>query len=296
MTTRKKTNRSVRKTSRGHQKSLSGKILPPLDVRSTDDLANFKKRIMKGPITIVMVYADWCSHCHEMRPHFDAAAKSVNRSMQAVSVNETMLDKVNQTINESINKNAKSIEVEGYPSILLVDNQGNKVSDINPVRDTAVMTKVMTEPVTPPEEPEVESLPVKNAGSATGTDGSAKGTDGSATDTFGSANQLMNSYVGEDKLLGSIASSIKPNRASNLKNNTDAIAPVLPSNSNRDLTGVKQNKGIVGGSLFGAISQSAYTLAPAAVLLATAATIMSRKRTRKSHKKGKKKSATRRRM
>jgi len=292
MTTRKKTNRRVRKTSRGHQQSISGKILPPLDVRSSTSLNEFKKRILSGPITIVMVYADWCGHCHEMRPHFDAAAKSSNRSMQAITVNETMLDKVNESINNSINHNAKPIEVEGYPSILLVDNQGNKVSDINAVKDTNVMTKVMSEPVS--NTSNASSKKVNNA-----KEGAVNG-EGLISNEV--QNNVLNSYVGEDKLLGSVA-SIKPNNKSNLKMNKGAIIPVSPSNVNHDLISNEKKQGVVGGSLYGAIAQSAYTLAPAAILLATAATMMNRhkKGTRKVKRvlrsaKGKKKSASRRRV
>lgn len=285
-TQKKSPNRKARKTARGHQKSLSGKILPPLDVRSSSSLAQFKKRILSGPVTIVMVYADWCGHCHEMRPHFDAAAKTPNRSMQAISVNETMLDQVNQTINSSINKNAKSIDVEGYPSILIVDNQGNKVTDINAVHDTNVMKKVMSQPVNSTnaikktfdagesEEPSVQ--PVQN----------------------NTAKNPLNSYVGEDKLLGSVASSIRPNRPSNLKENKNEIAPVSPSNPKNDIAS-QQKQGIVGGSLFGILSQSAYTLAPAAVLLATAAAVMNKRKSKKAYKKSKKaskKTMKRRRM
>lgn len=142
----RKTNRyigSSKRTVRRHRTSVSGKIMPPLDVRSTKHLKDFEKRIKAGPLTIVLVYADWCGHCHTMMPHFDAAAKSPNRSIQAVKVNEQMLSNVNSTINKSINKSAKSLNVEGYPSIIVVDKKGNEVTQMEPVRNTETMTKVM---------------------------------------------------------------------------------------------------------------------------------------------------------
>ncbi len=133
----------MRKTARRHRASTAGKILPPLDVRSTKHLREFEKRIKKGPLTIVMVYADWCGHCHTMAPHFDAASKSPGRSIQSVKVNEQMLDSVNDFMSKNIPQNSKPINVEGYPSILIVDNKGNKVTDIEPVRNTKTMTEVM---------------------------------------------------------------------------------------------------------------------------------------------------------
>jgi thiol-disulfide isomerase/thioredoxin len=131
--------------TRKHRFSTTGKILPPLDVRSSKHLKDFETRLKKGPVTIILVYADWCGHCHTMMPHFDAASKSPGRSIQSIKVNEEMLNSVNNHINKNVNRNAKPLEVEGYPSIILVDNKGDKISDIQPVRDTSVMTKVMNE-------------------------------------------------------------------------------------------------------------------------------------------------------
>jgi hypothetical protein len=54
-----------------------------------------------------------------------------------------MLPSINSSISKSINKSAKPLNVEGYPSIIVVDKQGNQVSNIQPVRDTETMTKVM---------------------------------------------------------------------------------------------------------------------------------------------------------
>jgi thiol-disulfide isomerase/thioredoxin len=114
-----------------------------LDVRSNKDLNRLEEVLKSGEWTLFMAWAKWCPHCHTMMPHFDAAAKSPNRSIQAVKVEETMLPAVNQMINNKINKSAKPLNVEGYPSIILIDKQGNKVTDIEPVRNTKVITQVM---------------------------------------------------------------------------------------------------------------------------------------------------------
>ena len=139
------TSRRPKRTVRRHRTSTAGKILPPLDVRSKKHLSEFEKRLKKGPLMIMMVYADWCGACHTMMPHFDAAAKSPGRSIQAVKVNEQMLQDVNKSINEKVNKSAKPLNVEGYPSIIVVDNKGNAVTEIEPVRNTESMTALMAQ-------------------------------------------------------------------------------------------------------------------------------------------------------
>lgn len=140
---RYKPSSSGKKTVRRHRTSTAGKILPPLDVRSNKHLKEFEKRIKKGDLTIILVWAPWCPHCHTMMPHFDAASKSPNRSIQSIKVQDTMLPAVNQILTSNINKQAKPINVEGYPSIIVVDKNGNKVTDIEPVRNTESMKQLM---------------------------------------------------------------------------------------------------------------------------------------------------------
>jgi thiol-disulfide isomerase/thioredoxin len=118
-------------------------ILPVVDVRTNADLPMFEKAMKSNKKKACMIWAKWCGHCHTMMPHFDAAAKSPNRSVQAIKIEESMLPAVNNVLTSKVNRTAKPINVEGYPSIILVDNKGNKITDIEPVRDTKVMTEVM---------------------------------------------------------------------------------------------------------------------------------------------------------
>jgi thiol-disulfide isomerase/thioredoxin len=257
----------MRKTARRHRASTAGKILPPLDVRSTKHLKEFEKRIKKGPLTIVMVYADWCGHCHTMAPHFDAASKSPQRSIQSIKVNEQMLDSVNDYMSKNVPQNSKPISVEGYPSILIVDNKGNKVTDVEPVRNTKTMTEVMNksaniasnsgllneDPVNPPNNSNIYQN--KNFESNNGTKNANKNklkllglNNTSALATSSplkmSNNSSKNYNSGEEELEGKLNSANELNRenankknalngANNKKNNVRAVpvravAPVAP--------------------------------------------------------------------
>lgn len=260
----------MRKTARRHRASTAGKILPPLDVRSTKHLREFEKRIKKGPLTIVMVYADWCGHCHTMAPHFDAASKSPGRSIQSVKVNEQMLDSVNDFMSKNIPQNSKPINVEGYPSILIVDNKGNKVTDIEPVRNTKTMTEVMNksanlasnsglfneDPVNPPNNANIYKN--KNFESNNANKNKLKllglnNTSALATSSpLKMSNNLSKNYnSGEEELEGKLNSANELNRENitkknalnginNKKNIIKAAAPAVavaaPLDSNEDIS------------------------------------------------------------
>lgn len=141
----RKPSRKITVRRPGFRGSIAGKIMPPLDVRSKSQLKEFVKRIEKGPVTFIMVWAPWCPHCHTMMPHFDAASKSTNRSVQSIKVQDNMLPLVNEVLTQRVNKSAKPLNVEGFPSIIVVDKKGNAVTDVEPIRNTATMTKIMNE-------------------------------------------------------------------------------------------------------------------------------------------------------
>ena len=53
-----------------------GKLQLPLDVRSPDSIPAFEDLISKGPMAIVLVYADWCGHCPAVSHTFHRARRS----------------------------------------------------------------------------------------------------------------------------------------------------------------------------------------------------------------------------
>ena len=99
-------------------RSVKGRILPPIDITSVDDLAELDKRINIGPVTLVFVYADWCGHCQRYKPNMTELESLSNRSVQTVRIRDDMFPK------SSIN----NTKLEGYPSLLLI-KPANKSED-----------------------------------------------------------------------------------------------------------------------------------------------------------------------
>jgi thiol-disulfide isomerase/thioredoxin len=82
-----------------------------LDVRSKSDIAPLESILGRGPLTIVLVYADWCGHCQRFKENmWNEVSSMENKKVNTAAVHYDMVDKTSL-------KNAK---IDGYPSLLLV--------------------------------------------------------------------------------------------------------------------------------------------------------------------------------
>lgn len=325
MPTRKGRKFKPRRTARGHRQSTSGTISKPIDIRSKGDIGKLLKLIRKGPITFVLVYADWCGHCHEFMPHFDSAVKNSNHSANKIKVNETVMEDVKSAIRNNINHSAKALNVEGYPSVLIVDNKGNELTKVEPVKNTAVMTKVMNESAKLASQAgittqnNVNSLPkptemeedemgtsMGSVNKRTKNNKNMGPVESASTPDFVKS-AAMNIDTGEEEGVSAELNlpkntktpfeSSAPNESSapRSSNNSKSIkqmeqeaeqlanlrsisanGPTImsPPTTNEDQESQEPVKR--GGSLYSAMAQTAYTLAPPAALLATAALMMKR--------------------
>lgn len=92
------------------RQTKAGKI-DPMDVRSKNDIGAFESLLGRGPLTIVLVYADWCGHCQTFKQNmWNEVSAMPNKTLNTASVHYDMVE----------NTSLKNAKIEGYPSLLLV--------------------------------------------------------------------------------------------------------------------------------------------------------------------------------
>jgi thiol-disulfide isomerase/thioredoxin len=236
-----------------------GRIFPPVDVRNKGSLGEVLKRIKAGPITIMLVYADWCGHCKDFKPHFDAASRTPGRTVQSVKVSEPMLGPVNDAI-QSMNSSAPPLSVDAYPTVVLLDNKGNSITEINAVKDTQAITKVMKQAgqnadsvaLSNPKPPRSSTAPrtIRTFNSAAADAGLSTKPVSLLTDPTLDAMESLPPIV-----------STRSESAEEVAGNI-----VQPPGSEEDI--INPNSPVQrGGSLYSTISKTVYKLAPTSVLL-----------------------------
>ena len=89
-----------------------------VDVRSKKDVKELEQTIKLGPITIVLIYADWCGHCTRFKENVWNTLLSKSRKAKLASIHPDQLE----------NTSLKDVRMKGYPTVLVVGNDGQPAS------------------------------------------------------------------------------------------------------------------------------------------------------------------------
>ena len=93
-----------------------------VDVRSDKDIEEFENTLSTGPITIVLVYADWCGHCKTYKE--DVWSNIVNWRKEQVENGVPMNQLASVHYDQLPNTSQRNVNLDGYPSVLVVGKDG----------------------------------------------------------------------------------------------------------------------------------------------------------------------------
>ena len=125
-----------------------GKI-NPVDVRSKSDIGGLESLLGKGPLTIVLVYADWCGHCQTFKQNmWNEVTQMPNKKVNTAAVHYDMVE----------NTSLKNAKINGYPSLLLVGTDKQPAS----FKEEGVVTNAMPAPENLEELKSMVNTPVNS--------------------------------------------------------------------------------------------------------------------------------------
>ena len=257
------------KTKKNTSRSVMGKLMPPVDIRDENQLKELDKRIKIGPVTLVLVYADWCGHCQRFKPMMEQLETIPGRTIQTARIRDDMLPK----------SSLSSAKIEGYPTLMLVEKSGKVASFKN---ENGEVTNAI------PDHANMENMTaiVRNAGKKEGVALLNKENQTEdevlSVQPLNAKNASVEAKAPNNIIADRFSSESVSKLNSNLVNSQNALLKEATGSTDYEKS-TKQ----LGGSLWSSLMTASQQLAPAAALFLAAEAVNRRKRrkTRKPKRK-----------
>jgi len=208
-----------------------------LDVRSEKEVEKLNSLMNQAPFTLVLIYADWCPHCHEYLPTWDEFANLPGRTANMAKVHFDMQEKIPTIANSKIN---------GYPSVIKVrpdgtveefkDESGESTNALPNMRDKAEMMKnLMIKPVS------ANKLFGKNRSNKMRRNWATIGTDSATANTATANTAIANTAIANTAIANTaIANTATANTATAETNEATEEKAVKKENAEKETNEAKK--------------------------------------------------------
>ena len=128
---RKTVKRQIQRQQRKNSTSTSTPA-ESLDINSPSDVKKALDIMRKNPLTIILLFASWCPHCHTFMKRWNEYKSLPNRTSPMIRVEQKLSG---QLLNEISNENGDPVNVSAFPSVLATTNANmnntNNVPSVN---------------------------------------------------------------------------------------------------------------------------------------------------------------------
>jgi len=250
---------------------------PSVTVKSASDIEKVMQMILVHDMVLATIVAGWCGHCHKLLPHLNEAINHPSNRTATAIIPDTMVDQFNSALKSRVNPNAH-VEVDSYPTSILLKKDGTEVT---PRPTLAPDTKQITQFLN-------RTGPLATQANLTGRETTGRATTGREITGMAATTGPIDTRPprGQDTTLYQTALDETPTSNDILGSHPVGAEGIVTPTDDAIEHFQRTNKQSQshGGSLYSAMAQTAYTLAPAAVLMATASAMM-RKKPARTHKR-----------
>jgi thiol-disulfide isomerase/thioredoxin len=253
--------------SKASTRSVMGRLMPPVDITDAGNLNELDSRIAAGPLTLVLVYADWCGHCQRFKPMMSKLENEAGRSIQTARIRDDVFPQ----------SSLSGEKLSGYPSLMLVDKNGKSKmfknaegETTNTIPEYTDMNKMMTI--------------VRNAGKPEGQSISLG--EPVSPEVISSPTVAPNVAVNTPKSI--VADRLSPSQVNSLNKTMAASNNATLREATKPLgsgSGSSSQQGGFSGGLFSQLMSASQRLAPAAALFLGAEVVKRKSKSRKTRRR-----------
>jgi hypothetical protein len=110
------------RTKRTATATPSGSPPPSIDIKSSADVGKALSIMRKHPLTIILVFASWCPHCHTFMERWNKYKALPNRTSPMIAVEQQQSEEFLKNVK---GKDGRPVSINAFPTVLASTSRSN---------------------------------------------------------------------------------------------------------------------------------------------------------------------------